>query len=187
MYSRPVAEDAWYQTLRARWQPPRVRLLLIAESPPDDGGEVSARRFFYTDRMSGSDNLFRGVVDALYDSGKLTKGDSKEPWLERLRADGVYLIDLADRPVNALKTGARRQVLRENVVACVEHATRLDPDGVLVCHSPTHALLDGPLRAAGLPLLHDVPIPFPLGNKRAEFVTKVRDALGGAVTDLRKP
>lgn len=182
-----MAEDAWYQTLRARWQPRRVHLLLIAESPPDDGGEVSDRRFFYSDRVSGSDNLFRGVVDALYASGKLTKGESKEPWLERLRADGVYLIDLADRPVNALKASARRQVLRENVAGCLEHATRLDPDGVLVCHSPSYSLLDGPLRAAGLPLLHDVPIPFPLGNKRAEFVVKVRGALAAGFSDLRTP
>jgi hypothetical protein len=33
------------------------------------------------------------------------------------------------------------------------------------------------LRTAGITVLHDMPLPFPLGNWRAEFVRRFREAL----------
>ena len=114
---------------------------------------------------------------ALYDSGKLLKGETKTPWLERLRNDGVYLIDLSPVPVNSLSPAERRIALKDSVEDCVRRAVELAPDGVLICHAPSFLLLAQPIRDAGLPLLHDTAIPFPLGNKRSEFVTKVRVAV----------
>jgi hypothetical protein len=52
----------------------------------------------------------------------------------------------------------------------------LDPRGVIICYGPTLKALSTPLRAAGVPLLHDEPIPFPLGNHRARFVELFRAA-----------
>jgi hypothetical protein len=66
---------------------------------------------------------------------------------------------------------------RDHVDACVESALALRPAGVILCHGPTFDMLAGPLRAAGLPLLHEQAIPFPLGNWRARFVDEVRAAL----------
>jgi hypothetical protein len=172
-----VTEIPWYSDLRETWKPAAVRLLLIGESPPDDGGDPTRRRFFYAEPVAQADNLFRSVVDALYGSGKLTKGDLKAPWLERLRDDGVFLIDLAARPVNALSNGARQRARRDGVGACIERAAQLAPEGIIICHTPSYNVLAAPLRAAGLPLLHDEPIPFPLGNTRARFIEKVRDAV----------
>lgn len=172
-----MAEKLWYQTLRSEWKPSKIRLLLIGESAPDDRGDPANRRFFYSEPLSHADNLFRSVVAALYDSGKLTKGDSKRPWLDRLRTDGVYLIDLTSEPVNALSGTARRLALRASVDDCVKRATELQPEGIIICHGPSFPLLENPLRAAGLPLLHDAPIPFPLGNTRAKFIEEVRSAI----------
>lgn len=62
-----MREDPWYAERRARWQPDRVRLLLVAESAPDDGGDIANRRFFYDDTLTSKDGLFREVVRALYD------------------------------------------------------------------------------------------------------------------------
>jgi len=53
-----VNEDPWYAQRRARWKPAHVRLLLIAESAPDDGGDVANRRFFYNEDLTGKDGLF---------------------------------------------------------------------------------------------------------------------------------
>jgi hypothetical protein len=91
-------------------------------------------------------------------------GQPKRPWLERLRADGVYLVDLVPFPVDKLTSGERRRARREHVTALVEQARALDPRGVIVCHAPTFAEAGPALRAAGLPLLHDAPLPFPLGE-----------------------
>lgn len=171
-----TSELPWYAELREKWKPEHVRLLLVAESAPDDGGIEYRRWFFYSERL-GADNLFRGVVNALYGT---TKADlaltGKRPWLERLRSDGVFLIDLVPFPINKLGSPAKSAVQRENVPGCVERAKALRPDGIIVIKKDVFSLLDGPLRAASLPLLNYHGISFPLGNTRAEFVRDFRTA-----------
>lgn len=152
-----------------------MRLLVIAESPPDDGGDPKNRRFFYSDRL-GPDNLFRGVVAAMYGA---TKDDlakrGKRPWLERLRDDGFYLIDLMPHPVNARQAHLRTR--RAGYVDdCVQRASQLNPDGIIVVKKDLYPLLGEPIRAAGLNLLHDSGIAFPLGNTRGEFITGFNSA-----------
>lgn len=164
-----MTEHSWYSDLRETWKPAAVRILLIGESPPDDGGDPTQRRFFYAEPLTQHDSLFRSVVDALYCSGKLTKGDPKAPWLERLRDDGVFLIDLATRPVNASDDRAREQARRDGVDACIKRVTQLNPEGIIICHIPSYDLLAVPLRAAGLPLLHEKPIPFPWGQLASQL------------------
>lgn len=170
-----MAEDAWYAELRRKWRPEPVRVLLVGESAPDPG--AADRRFFYAPTLTRSDNLFRGVVLALYGRSPGSAGDPKEPWLRRLRDDGVYLADLVPYPVNGLGSSARRRAQREHADALVETARTIDPEGIIVCHGPTYNAVAGPLRQAGLPLLHDEPIPFPLGNWRERFAAEVRAAL----------
>lgn len=171
-----VEETTWYSELRARWKPESITLLLIAESAPDDGGDVSNRRFFYADGL-GADNLFRGVVAAMYGTTKeQLQQTGKRPWLERLRADGFFLIDLATAPVNALPAGARRRALQNAVPDCVAHAAALRPDRVVVVKSDLFPMLAGPLRAAGLSVPQDGPVVFPLGNTRDRFVREFRSA-----------
>ena len=157
-------ENEWYEELRDQWKPEHVRLLLVGESPPDDRGDVSRRRFFYADRLERHDNLFRSMIVALYNEGKLATGSSKAPWLERLRADGVHLIDLAVDPINRLTPPRRRAARKSNVSNCLRRIRELSHDGIVVCHIPTFKLLAEPLQAASLPLLHQVGIPFPLPN-----------------------
>jgi hypothetical protein len=172
-----VDEEPWYSELRERWRPKHVRLLLIAESAPDDRGDPARRRFFYADSL-GPDNLFGGVVAAMYGATRDDlKRDGKRPWLERLREDGFYLIDLAPFPVNVgLSTGARRQVLRASIPGCVDRARALSPDGIVVVKKNLHRMLAGPLRDAGLPLLHNEPIAFPLPEWRPQFIAGLNAA-----------
>lgn len=174
------AHAAWYSKLREQYRPNKIHVLLIGESAPDPRAEQP--RFFYAPTLTGADNLFRGVVLALYEHRfpRGSAGASKEPWLERLMSDGIFLIDLVPFPVNGLKAAARARARRNGVEATVTHAKRLGPNGIIVCHDPSHRVLAGPLRDAGLPLLHEEPIPFPLGNKRHEFATRVRVARRGA-------
>jgi hypothetical protein len=176
MPTAPRTPDSWYEDLRAQWKPDVVRLLLVGESAPDPAAQE--RRFFYAPTLDRRDNLFRGVVAALYEPiPRGSTGRPKRPWLERLRTDGVYLVDLVPFPVDKLTAGERRRARRHHVPALVRQAQTLLPDGVIVCHGPTFTEVASALRAAGLPLLHDEPLPFPLGNTRARFVIGVRAAL----------
>jgi hypothetical protein len=165
-----MEEDAWYSDRRASWQPDRVRLLLIAESAPDDGGDVAGRRFFYDTRLTRHDNLFRETVRSLYAPESLKSGpDAKRPWLQRLKDDGVFLIDLAPVPVNYSGAIERKAHLAENIADVVRRAKGLQADGIILIKQNIFELLASPLRAASLPLLHDEFIPFPGSGQQRRF------------------
>jgi len=173
-----VSEDPWYAERRARWKPGRVRLLLVAESAPGDGGEIANRRFFYDENLTGKDGLFREVIRALYDDPTLTsRSGAKTPWLEKLKQDGVYLIDLAAVPVNYHSPSERAAALAHNIEAAVALATELAPSGVVLVKQNVFDLLERPVREAGLPLLHGAMIPFPGSGQQKRFRDRFADAL----------
>lgn len=173
-----MSEDPWYAERRARWKPQQIRLLLIAESAPDDGGDPANRRFFYDDHLTGKDGLFREVVRALYDDPPLVSGpNAKKPWLERLRAGGVFLIDLAAVPVNEFGASDRAAAPSRNVAETTRLATELRPEGIVLVKQNVFDLLSGPIRAAGLPLLHDEFIPFPGSGQQKRFRERFTAAL----------
>ncbi|HLL21488.1 MAG TPA: hypothetical protein VK427_05125 [Kofleriaceae bacterium] len=165
----------WYEHLRQQHRPANVRVLLIGESAPDPGAKQ--RRFFYAPTLDRRDNLFRGVVAAFYNAKPGVAGDAKKPWLDKLVANGVFLIDLVPYPVDKLGSKDRATARRDHAATCVEVARVIAPAGIIVCHTPSFDVLEKPLRAAKLPLLHDAAIPFPLGNHRAQFVRATKTAL----------
>jgi hypothetical protein len=112
---------------------------------------------------------WRGSSDVRNVEGGLA-ANGKRPWLERLRDDGFFLIDLAPYPVNALSPAERWKVLQEAVPACVARASALCPEGVVVVKADLYGLLARPLVAGGLRLPQDGPISFPTGNWRSDFV-----------------
>jgi hypothetical protein len=173
-----LVDTAWYEQLRDRYRPERIRLLLIGESPPDPGN--AERRFFYSPKLS-HDNLYRGVAAALYGTEQDFDASAKPRVLDRLRTDGVWLIDAVDHPIDKATPSARRGEIRDAVAGLVTRVRDLDPQiGVLICHSVVYEHTAPVLRAAGILVLHHRPIPFPLGNWRAQFVTDVRAALSRA-------
>lgn len=173
-----MTEDDWYADRRARWKPERVRLLLIAESAPDDGGDPANRRFFYDEHLTSKDGLFREVVRVRYDNPKLDSGpEAKTPWLEKLKADGIYLIDLAGVPVNYHSPSQRLEALQRSVEETVALASSLSPEGVALVKQNVFDLLEAPVRAADLPLLHDEFIPFPGSGQQKRFRERFAQAL----------
>lgn len=172
-----MSEDPWYAERRARWKPDRVRLLLIAESAPDDGGDETSRRFFYDERLTRHDGLFREVVKALYSPNSLKSGlETKRPWLQRLSDDGVYLIDLASVPVNYHDPVQREAVLKQNIAATVGLARSLEPQGVVLVKQNVFELLAGPLTSAGLRVLHETALPFPASGWQKVFRERFQQA-----------
>lgn len=168
---------AWYDELRERYRPERLRVLLVAESPPDPG--AAERRFFYSPVLR-ADNLYRGVAQALYDEREDVDVLDKRAVLERLKSEGFWLIDAVDEPVNRLGSAARTRAIADGVPRLVDRCIELAPElGVIVCHAKVYAAAAPSLRHAGVRVLHDEPLPFPLGNWRAQFVAGFRKALSG--------
>jgi len=83
------------ERLRRRYQPTKVRLLFVGESPPASG------RFFYQ-RDSG---LYRAIRDAFC---ALDPSVTDEQFLGRFQSAGCYLIDVCAEPVDHLDGPARR-------------------------------------------------------------------------------
>lgn len=143
-----VAEESWYRERSETWRPEAVRWLLIGESAPDAASGPERRRFFYWPHLTRHDNLFRAVIDALYDEQVGSVRSSKKPWLARLRDDGVFLIDLVPFPVNYLAPSARRQARRGGVPECLAAAAALAAERTVICQTASYKVLAEPLRRA---------------------------------------
>ena len=165
----------WYEQLREQYRPDQLEVLLIGESPPDPGG--GNRRFFYAPTLQ-IDNLYRGVAQALYGHHPEVDLADKPAVLGRLQADGFWLIDAVDQPINHLPPGPRRAAITAAVPQLVARCRALAPRrGVFICHRVVYQLTTPSLREAGVRVLHDQPLPFPLGNWRTNFITGLRRAL----------
>lgn len=166
---------AWYEELRAAYRPEVVRLLLIGESPPDPCGGM--RRFFYAPVLS-YDNLYRGVIAALYGTEPSFEPRKKLDFLERLRSDGVWLIDAVEQPIDKRSMAARRRAIAAGAPSLVDRVRAVAPTvGVIICHGVVFELAAPALNASGVNVLHSHALPFPLGNCRAEFVESFRSGL----------
>jgi len=109
-----------YEELRETYRPAKVRVLFSGESPPDP--EDATRRFFYSPTLSSADNLFRGLMKALYDAGPDDLTGAKPEWLSRFTADGFRLQDLIDTPLNKLSDANRT---RQRKAAAPDAAARI--------------------------------------------------------------
>ena len=166
---------AWYEQLREQYRPDRLEVLLIGESPPDPG--AGERRFFYAPTLQ-IDNLYRGIAQGLYGDHPDIDLTDKPAVLRRLQADGFWLIDAIDQPVNHLPSPAAAGRHPAAVPQLVDRCRDLAPRrGVVICHRVVYQLAAPALRDAGVTVLHDQPLPFPLGNWRAAFVAGLRAAL----------
>lgn len=139
----------WYETLRQHYKPPTVRVLLVAESVPDP--LAGDRRLFYSDQLTGHDNLFRGVALAQYG---LDASAHKTDVLRQPQDDGFWLIDTVTFPVNRLGSGERRRAIRDSIPALIARARLTQPSvGVFICTTPIHQVAAAPMRTAGVTVL----------------------------------
>jgi len=170
-----VLAGTWYDKLREEYRPEWLRVLLIGESPPDPGERD--RRFFYAPVLAKEDNLYRGVVKALYeDEGVDIR--NKPAVLVRLRDEGYWLIDAVDEPINKKTRAQRRRLIRARLPDLIATCVELAPEcGAIVCHDLVYQVAAAPLREAGVRLLHDESLPFPIGNWRERFAEGMRQAL----------
>jgi hypothetical protein len=165
----------WYDKLREEYRPECLRVLLIGESPPDPGERE--RRFFYAPTLAKEDNLYRGVVKALYEDEGVDIRD-KPVVLARLRNEGYWLIDAVDEPINKKTRAQRRRLIRARLPDLIRTCVELAPEcGVIVCHDLVYQVAAASLGEAGVRVLHDESLPFPIGNWRHRFAEGLGRAL----------
>ena len=175
-----------YRTAALRYRPDLIRVLFIAESPPKvkPGGRPSY--FFFED--SASDLLFATVICAVY-GVKYTKDPArKADLLGRLRSDGYWLMDVAERPINDVPAKRRPAVLRDHVPSFLERLDGLKREGV-IDGTTGLALIKKDVWAVAVPILsamgyrvlnREKPIGFPGYHRDRRTVKTIREALARA-------
>lgn len=71
----------------------------------------------------------------------------------------------------------REAALKQNIDETVARSRQLAPEGIVLVKQNVFNLLYRPLRAAGLPLLHETMIPFPGSGQQKRFRERFADAL----------
>ncbi len=157
-----------YETIRSQYRPAKIKVLLIAESPPPAPDVQSSRQFYYTDRIRRDDRLFTNTIRALYpDAIDLTEKEleqDKQQWLQRFQHDGWYMIEALDISMEHEITKQRRQEhitgVLPTLIKKVQHLA--DPDtGIILIKSNVFDVAADPLRQAGLRVLNTELVDYP--------------------------
>lgn len=177
-----MPDEPWYERLRERWRPEHVRVLIIDEAAPELAAD-SKHEFFYSPTVVSWDPLFRAVVEVYLDGEFPPAGADKAPYLERLRDEGVYVIETIPFPVGAYSRAERPHLTTRFARGTVEKAAALNPDGVVIAFNSGFGALGPGLQKAGVRLLHDGPVPFPRGRYREQFIAALRAAVERQAAD----
>src|SRR5438128_2033017 len=121
-----------FNRARRKYRPRKVRLLLIAESPPSSGG------FFYFPMTIGKDHLFRETMKALDlwpENEPMRRGVDKRSMLRRFQSMGFYLLDTCDFPVDKMRPVERREAVLQQIPRLVDNVIEADPLHILVVKS----------------------------------------------------
>ena len=145
-----------------RYRPERIRLLLVAHAPPE-----RLERYFYFEKVFAKDDLFRYVIRGLF--GPFPERSDKPRWLERLRTEGVFLIDLIEHPYDGTD-------LSDHVPGLAERVRRLEPEHVVLIKADVFDAAFTELRRRGAPVVHQR-IYFPTSGRQREFEVSFATAL----------
>ncbi len=166
------------EILREAYKPPKgqLKVVFLGESRPDPG--EGQPRMFYIPHLSSHDNLFRGLMRALYDAGSADLKGNKSYWMERFKTDGFWLLDVVPYPVNRLPPKERKAAILSSVDFTLSRIKREPPShGIIVCHAATYRVIKPRLDLSRIKVLHDTPIPFPLAADTPRFIKTVRESL----------
>lgn len=157
-----------YDTTRKKYKPDHIKFLLIAESPPPPADVQSSRQFYYTDRIRRDDRLFTNTIRALYpDAAETSEPELEElkvSWLNRLKADGFYMIEALDssQPHEATKH-QRQERIRQALPQLIKKVTDMaEPDTrIILIKSNVFEVAAQPLRDAGFIVLNRELLDYP--------------------------
>ena len=165
-----------FNRARRKYRPRKIRLLLIAESPPSSGG------FFYFPTTIGKDHLFRETMKALDlwpENEPMRKGVDKRPMLLRFQSMGLYLLDTCDFPVDKMRPRDRREAVLEQIPRLVNDVIEANPLRILVVKSSIFNPVVIALRESGFQsqILNSGPVPFPSHGNQRIYRSMLRRAL----------
>ena len=170
--------------MRERYQPERIRLLFVAESPPAPTADEV--RFFYNAELERWDHMYRAVMQAVFPSFEYRPGE-KDKWLRRFKANGYYVIDAIDEPVNHLPRKHRDALLLAAVEPRVREIEKLVSrrTPIVLVKKNIFSLFKPRLCEEGFRVIHDAFLPFPSHGHQSEFIAGLRKCLHNSAAKAR--
>ena len=164
-----------YEEIRQQYKPERIKVLLIAESPPPNAEAQGSRHFYRTDKVRMDDRLFINTIKALYPETAETQvadlEKDKERWLQRFKNDGWYMIEAVEKSiVHAVKKPERQERIREALPRLIERVRGLANENtkLILIKSNVFDVAGEPLREAGFTVLNEKLLDYPgVFNQRA--------------------
>lgn len=162
--------------LRQAYQPKRISILFVAESPPESNEDDV--RFFYNPAQEKWDHMYRAVMAAVFPEFVYRHGD-KDGWLRQFQSAGCYMIDATDRPVNHMSSADRHRELQAAVEPKLMEIRTLVSCAtpIILIKKNIFTAFSQPLRLAVYNVIHDEFLPFPSHGHQARFVEGCRRCL----------
>lgn len=173
-----------YETVRQVYKPDRIKVLLIAESPPPAPDVQSSRQFYYTDRIRKDDRLFVNTIKAIYpEAAQQTEAQlepHKEEWLRRFQRDGFYMIEaLEDSQEHKVTKHARQDKIAAALPHLLERVKELAEKNtkIVLIKSNVFEVAAGPLRRAGFTVLNKELVDYPGHYNQRAYRDKLTELL----------
>lgn len=170
-----------YETVRRRYKPSAIKVLMIAESPPPAADIPSSRHFYRSDRVRRDDRLFVNTIKALYpEAADKTEGQiepDKESWLRRFQADGWYMIEaLTASQVHEVTKEQRQERIAKALPDLIERVRTLAQSGtkIILVKSNVFEVAAGPLRSAGFTVLNTELLDYPGRFNQRDYREKLK-------------
>lgn len=162
----------YYIKLRAKYRPPRPKLVLIAESPPAGG------RYFYDLSGKVTEPLLRAMMQDVLGISP----SSKEEGLSEFAKAGYLLVDATYTPVNKSFTPKERDAkILEDYPLLLQDLNDLLPDKatkIMLIKANVCRLLDARLQADGYNVINrGIIVPFPAFGNQGKFRDVVTEVL----------
>ncbi len=172
----PISGMNQYAEARDKYRPDRIGALFIAESPPSSGG------YFYFEKTTGKDHLFRETMKALglwREETSMPKGLDKQQLLAQFQSRNLFLLDTCEFPVDKMSTRQRHNAILEAVPRLVEEVRDLDPKAILIVKKTVFEPVREGLERGGLGerILNEEPLPFPSHGNQRKFRISLRQYL----------
>jgi hypothetical protein len=162
-----------FEIARQKYRPDKVRVAIVAESPPRDG----AGRFFYFEDVDVGDSLFLELMKALYADAR---GDAKAvrrrkaDYLQRFRDGGFYLIDASREPIAGESRAVKARAIRAGLAQLQRDLAEIQHGDlrIILVSSLVYEICCDPLRRAGFDVVNTEMIDFPGFGRQREFQVK---------------
>jgi hypothetical protein len=164
------AGRGYYMRLRRAYQPERIKLAIVAESPPASG------KYFYDDKGKSSEPLFTALMQhvGFADDRPPTKADG----LRRFQDKGWILVDATYDPVNKLSDPQKAELIKRDYAHLCRDLESLGRPALLLVKANVCRILDPMLVRDGFNVLnHGTVVYFPSNGRQPDFHRQFGDIL----------